>query len=458
MKTKISMNVLMAVAIFTAIVFTGCKKYLEVKSDAKLVIPKSLSDVQGLLDDANLMNIRISPSFGEASSDDYFLPLASYNAIVLRAQEAYIWKATPYRFQNDWSIAYTAIYNANLSLELLDKIDRTPANASAYGNAKGSALFYRAYYFLMLTNQYGLAYDESSSNNDLGIVLRLTSNFNTPSVRSSVSECYGQVINDATTALSLLPDYPQHVMRPSKGACNALLSRCYLYMHKYDLALKYTLDALKLNNKLMDFNGDTDLLALSSAVPVKKFNKETIWYSELTSNFGTTAAARVRIDSNLYASYAANDLRRAAFFKAAAPYQQFKGNYSASATFYFAGFATDELYLTSAECKAWQNDLTGAMEDLNKLLKTRWKNTVTFVPVSANNRTDALLKIRQERRKELLMRGLRFGDVKRYNKEGANIVLQRIIDKQRFSLPSDSRYYALPLPTDIIELTGMPQN
>ncbi|MFC3560195.1 RagB/SusD family nutrient uptake outer membrane protein [Pedobacter jamesrossensis] len=455
MKNNIAISILICVSMLFTL---SCKKYLEVKSNAKLVIPNTLSDVQGLLDDANLMNLRVTPSFGEASSDDFFLPLASYNALSVRAQEAYIWQPTPYRYANDWSLAYTAIFNSNLCLELLENIERTPTNSNSWDNAKGSALFYRSFYFLMLTNQYGLAFDEKTSENDLGIALRTSSNFNVPSVRASVSDCYRKVVEDATLALELLPDYPQHVLRPSKGAAAALLSRCYLYRHDYELSLKYTLQALKLNNKLMDYNGDNDLLALTSTVPIKKFNKETIWYAELSSNFGVNNTTNSRIDTMLYASYNVNDLRKIAFFRASAQFQQFKGNYTASGTIYFSGLATDELYLTSAECKAWLGDLPGSMEALNTLLKSRWRNTVTFSPVTATDKTDAIRKIREERRKELLMRGLRFADLKRYNKEGANITLKRVIGSQVFTLEPSSRYYALPLPTDIIEATGMPQN
>ncbi|RZJ92248.1 MAG: RagB/SusD family nutrient uptake outer membrane protein [Chryseobacterium sp.] len=452
-------NIYLSIILFVIVLCSSsCKKYLDVKSNAKLVVPHTLADVQGILDDANNMNLRLTPSFGEASSDDFFLPLASYNALPVRGQEAYTWKPTPYRYANDWSLAYTSIFNSNLCLELLENIERTSANSNQWDNAKGSALFYRSFYFLMLTNQFGLAYDEKSSENDLGIALRTSSNFNVPSVRASVSDCYRRIIEDATMALSLLPEYPQHVMRPSKGAVAALLSRCYLYMHQYDLSLKYTLEALKINSRLMDFNGDSDLLALASNVPIKKFNKETIWYAELSSNFGVNNTTNSRIDTNLYASYNTNDLRRAAFFRAVAPYQQFKGNYTASGTIYFSGLATDELYLTSAECKAWLNDLSGAMESLNTLLKSRWRNTVPYSPITATDKADAIRKIREERRKELLMRGLRFADLKRYNKEGANITLQRVIGNQVFTLAPDSRYYALPLPTDIIESSGMTQN
>jgi len=451
-------NLYLIISLLSIFTVIGCKKYLDVKSDLKLVVPKTLSDAQGLMDDANLMNLRTTPSYGESSSDDYFLPPAGYQATLVDGQDVYRWKPVPYKFGIDWSQGYLAIYNSNLCMEILQNVERTDGNGQQWDNAMGSAFFYRAYYILMLTGQYGLGYDEGSSNKDLGVVLRSSSDFNIKSVRSTVEECYQQVINDASAALNLLPNYPQHLMRPSKGAALALLSRCYLYMHKYELALKFATEALAFNNKLMDYNSDSDIVGLSGNTPFKKFNKETLWYAELSGGFGIQAILRARIDTTLYASYNANDLRKIAFFRAASPYQQFKGNYTANINNNFSGLATDELLLTSAECKAYLNNIDDGMKDLNTLLKSRWRNTVIYQPLTASNREDALTKIRTERRKELLMRGLRFYDIKRYNKEGLNLNLTRLINGQIVTLPANSPFYALPLPVDIVDITGIQQN
>lgn len=443
---------------FSSLVFVGCKKFLAQKSNDTLVVPQSISDIQGILDDASIINIRVTPSYNEHSNDDFFMLEAAYQAFPSQYRTVYTWQPTLYDHVNDYAQGYNAIFNCNLSLDLLKKVERLQVNATAWDNVQGSALFLRSYYFLMLNSQFGLGYDENTSKTDLGIALRLDAEFGKPSVRSTVEACYQQVVKDLTNSLSFLPNYPQHVMRPSKGAALALLSRCYLYMHKYDLALKYADEALVLNNKLMNFNGDSDLLALTSNVPIKKFNKETIWYAEMSSGFGVNSPTRARVDTMLYASYAPNDLRKTAYFKAVAPYQQFKGSYAAVANIYFSGLATDELYLTRAECKAYLNDINGAMEDLNLLLKTRWKNTVTYLPIAATTRLMAIDIIRMERRKELLLRGLRWEDLKRYNREGANVVLTRVINGKTFTLLPNSKFYALSLPDDVIRLSGMPQN
>lgn len=437
---------------------TSCKKYLDEKSDAKLVTPQTLQDLQGLLDDGNLMNLKTTPSYNESSADDYFWIPATYNSQPLLAQNLYQWVPIDVRYGNDWNLAYLPVYNANLSLELLAKIPQTTTNKQQWDNVKGSALFFRAYYFLLLTMQYAKAYDENSADNDLGIALRLQSDFNIPSTRASVRTSYQQVIGDLTESLNYLPDYPQNLLRPSKGAATALLARTYLYMRKYDLALTYADKALALNNHLMDYNNDKYIGTLTANVPFKQFNGETIFYTELGSAINLHSTTRARIDTILYEMYNTNDLRKTAFFKANGVYQQFKGSYAAHASTLFSGIATDEIYLTRSECYAYLDNITSAMDDLNYLLKKRWRNNVVYAPVIATDRLDALLKIRLERRKELVMRGLRWMDIKRLNKEGENIIPARNINGKIVTLQPNAGYYALPIPFDVIEQSGIKQN
>ncbi len=435
----------------------GCHKFLDVKSDKKLVVPQMLNDIQGLLDDATTMNLNTTPSYGESSADDYFLTPASLAPVNVYS-DIYFWKPMTYRFQNDWSLGYLAIYNANLALDLLKNVDRNTANAAAWDNTKGSALFFRAFYELLLVGQFGLAYDSQSSSIDLGIVLRRSSDFNVPSKRSSVADCYNAILTDLQEALPLLPNHPQHVFRPSKAAAHALLARTHLYMRNYEAGLTSTEAALNLKSTLMDYNNDTDIFSLTAAVPFKPFNKEVIFYTQIYGGFGLHTPSRASIVPELYNSYHNDDLRRTIFFLANGTAQRFKGSYASHNTSLFTGLAVDELYVTQAECLVHLDRLAEGMNVLNHLLKTRWRSTVVYRPLVANDKAEALAKIRTERRKSLLMRGLRWMDIKRWNKEGADITLTRTMDGVTYSLLPNSPRYALSLPADVIEQTGMPQN
>jgi hypothetical protein len=120
------------------------------------------------------------------------------------------------------------------------------------------------------------------------------------------------------------------------------------------------------------------------------------------------------------------------------------------------GLATDEMYLIRAETYARKGDKTSALADLNTLLAKRYNGT--FVQVTAVDANAALIRILLERRKELLLRGIRWIEIKRLNKEGANIIPKRKIGTLVFTLQPNANYYALPLPVDIIQLAGIPQN
>lgn len=438
---------------------TGCKKYLSIKTDSKLKVPQSLNDLQALLDATKDMNMVQTPAFGEASSDDYFLTDDIFNSFPIETQSIYTLNRMDYRAGNDWSCAYLAVFNANYCLDQLKKIPRTAENEAQWDNIKGSALFFRSYNFLNLLWVYAKAWDASTASRDLGIALRMGTDFNVPSVRATVKASYERVLLDAHDALLYLPDQPFRLTRPSKKAAVGLLARAHLSMRQYDSAYKYSNLCLQLQNDLMDYNGDNDINgSVNASTPFKRFNKETIFYTELNDFIFIHNPYFAFVDSALYSLYAENDLRKIAFFNSVSNYQKFKGTYSGNTYSFFSGIATDEMFLTRAECLARQGKVADALADLNNLLKTRWNNTVPYQDEITSSAEEALNIILAERRKELYMRGLRWMDIKRLNKEGRNIIVKRIVNGQTYELEPNDNYFALPLPIDIIEQTGMPQN
>ncbi|MDR2273698.1 MAG: RagB/SusD family nutrient uptake outer membrane protein [Sphingobacterium sp.] len=446
------------IGLLVLVALTACNKYLEEKSNKSLVTPSSVEELQGLLDDVVTMNTT-TPGFMESFSDDFFLMPSTYNALASLELELYSYKPIPYQYTNDWAKSYLVVYNTNMCLERLENVKLSSSNSQSWRNVKGSALFFRSFYYLDLAWQHAKVYNSSTSATDLGIVLRSSSDFNVKSVRATVQETYDVIIADTKIAASLLPDHPQHVMRPSKAAAYGLLARAYLSMSKPDSAFKYADLALGIKNSLMDYNGDADLNGtVNSTVPFKKFNKEIIFYTEMYTSFSLHLPFRAKIDTTLITTYTADDLRSAAFYKNNSGYAQFKGSYTANSNTLFSGIAVDELLLIRAECHARLGRAQEAMTDLNTLLKKRWKKSVTYPALTAKNNNEALAIILAERRKELIMRGLRWIDIKRLNKEGRNITPTRLVNGKIFTIAPNDNLYALPLPEDIIRLTGIPQN
>lgn len=444
----------MLLIITGAMVLPGCKKFLEGKSDKKLVIPTTIADLQALLD--NYLKVNTSaPSAGEASSDDYYLTDADYAGLTIESnRRMYTWQNSFVfvGFPNDWSRCYDIVYYCNIVLDGLAKIERNSSNEVAYDNLKGHALFLRGYYFFEVASIWCQAYDPSTAGSDLGIPVRATSDFNIASERGTLQETYDKIVSDLKLSVSLLPVTAVHVMRPSRAAAFAMLARVYLSMRNYNDAGLYADSSLQLYNKLLDYN------TLSAAVtfPIAPLNVEITFENRATVP-ASLNNSRAKVDSVLYSQYAINDLRKTIFFKNNNNGTfSFKGSYEGSITL-FAGTATDEMYLTRAECYARNGNTAAALIDLNTLLEKRWK-AGTFNKVTATNSSDALGKILSERRKELLMRRIRWMDVKRLNKEGSNITMKRLISGTQYILLSNDLRYTLPIPEDVINISGMPQN
>jgi hypothetical protein len=235
----------------------------------------------------------------------------------------------------------------------------------------------------------------------------------------------------------------------------ALLARYYLVKQEYANALNYADLCLKLYDSLLDYN----TLNASAAYPIPVLNREVIYEATLADDplFNV-----VFVDSNLYKSYDINDLRKKLFFKTNTSGQAtFSGNYTggtaSTASKAFGGIATDEVYITRAECYARTGNITAAMNDLNSVMSKRWK-AGTFVPFTATGTSEALTHILRERRKETLFRGLRWLDLRRLNSEGANITLTRNLNGEVYTLAPNDPRYVLPIPPDVISMTNMTQN
>lgn len=439
----------------------ACTKFLEEKSDKSMQVMQSLEDLQAMLDNDQIMN-RNSPGMGEAAADDYFALQEFYELVKSAIPEyapLYTWTYNDYYFQNDWAQNYAAVYPANYCLTAVQKVERTAQNAGSWNNIKASALFHRSFRFLHLLWDHARAYDESTSSQDLGIVLRLSDDFNVPSVRATVHQCYDQVLNDLKAAAILLPDHPLVVTRPSRAAAYGLLARAYLSMRKYDSAYRYADMSLAIKSNLLDYNGT--VVKPAAAIPFPLLNDEMVFYCLQSQNSVFVSTSYAAIDSVLYSSYDEKDKRKQAFFKnnsfKPGMAMGFKGSYSGNAFTFFTGLTTAEMLLIRAECAVRANDIDEGLDDLNTLLEKRYE-TGFFTPLAGLGKEEALNTVLIERRKELLFRGLRWPDIKRLNLEGRNIIIKRIADGTVYELkPGDSRY-ALPLPADIINITGMPQN
>lgn len=463
MKQKCNCSLIIVTLLMIAFFINGCNDYLDVKSDDKLVVPKTVEDLQSLLDYYDWINKDWPGSTSEASADDYYISSQDYSALSSETdRHIYTWEKEeifPPSHSNEWTKAYKKVYIANAVLDEMKQMDKSLNDDPAWKNVQGQALFLRSAVFLSIAYMWSLAYDDATADIDLGIPLRLNSNFNEPSTRSTVRQTYNQILKDLTRAASLLPDHALHPVRPSRATAYAYLARTYLSMRNYEKAGLYADSCLQLHNTLLDYN-DGEWIDSSAGKQFgirKPFNPEILYDVKITPSPLLNLNRYQKVDSVLYRAYDMNDLRRLAFFRSNNDGSHtFVGGYT-GAYYLFGGIATDEVLLMRAESYARADNVNAAMRDLNLLLEKRWKQG-TFSPLVAVDKEEALKFILLERRKELLFRSLRWMDLKRLNKEGLNIVQKRVINGKLYTLPPNDLRYALPIPDDIIDFTNMKQN
>lgn len=454
--------------------FVSCKKYLDIQRNSEVNPIATLEDCQFMLNNTSLFN-KNYPSDGILSSDDFFVKQDAYQEVDVKQEDRdlYVWKVSAIRdlAQPQWQASYQIVYNTNLILEALEKISKEGnSDVATINKIRGEALFFRAFAFWQVAQLYTKPYSSTTAGTDPGIPLRLKSDINEKSDRGTVQQTYNKIIQDLQEAVSLLPSSSNFPTLPNKAAAHAMLARIYLGMEDYSQALISANAALALNNQLMDYNGKST----TSWTPFDpRFNEEVIFHSTTTDATYFLApwigyGNRGLVNPELIGLYEINDLRKDVFFEEnisdvdySTPNGDFRftGNYEPSVSSdFFNGLAVDELYLIRAESYARTGNLPLAMKDVNDLLRTRWVSG-TYIDKTASTETGALNIILTERRKELVMRGLRWTDLRRLNKDARFAkTLTRTILGVTYTLPPNDLRYTLLIPSEEVNVGQIVQN
>jgi tetratricopeptide (TPR) repeat protein len=446
-----------------AVCLSGCtKSFLSPKPNTNIVIPDSLSDFEGLLNNNIMTQTAALPIL--SADEYYYASYASWEAAYTATERnAYIWADDLYSGEDpidDWNAPYEQIFYANVVLAGLTAVPITANNTNEYSLIKGWAYFARGFALYNLVSEFAPLYDSNTAAQDPGVPIRLTADVNVIAPRSPVRDCYAQVLADLTQAGIYLPLYgpPSALNVPSKVALWALYARIYLSIGNYTQAQVYADSCLLYDPSLMNYN----TLDTSSVTPISTINPETIIFYTAPYQYPSTlvgAPARSTIDTALYQSYDANDLRKHLYFFIRSGNVFMKKGYTGNTggVYPFTGLATDEVYLIKAECQARADSVAASLQTLNTLLATRYA-TGTFVPYTVSSAQLALSLIWTERKKELVWRGLRWADLKRFNKEGQNLTLVRNLSGQTYTLPPRDLRYVLPIPQYEIDQSGITQN
>lgn len=452
------------VLFFITLLSSGCNKYLDKNPDPTKRVPTTLQDVDYFTNSATSGNAVVCHV-----ADEFFIPAFNVN---FNEEGRYFYKHWQYEFKSSWLLSgeiiyrnYKAIQVANAALDLLKNIPETNQNKEQFNKVKGKSHYFRASNYLYLAWAYCKAYDKATADSELGMPIDEDIYFGNKIKRATLKELYEYILKEADLAYSLLePQYPLYG-EINKAMAKVLLARIHLSMRNYDSAYKYSNEAILQRPDLLNYH-DPEEVKIGTTTPFTNKNKEMIeivphGQTTISSGNAMLSGNEFFMDTILMASYHPNDLRVPAHFEKFGNYYKhyytFYGSKGTGPGYYNNLLMGDEMYLVRAECNARLNRVSDAMKDLNDLLVTRFK-AGTYVPYTTTDPAEALDIILLERRKSLVLRGLRWIDIKRLNLEGRNISITRKVDGVLYTLPANDKRFAMPLHSDMIDIWGYEQN
>ena len=311
-------------------------------------------------------------------------------------------------------MCYSAIDLANQIVVAIPEIAEPNQQVAAEKNRLlGEALFLRGMNYFVLNRFYGHPVNGLS----VPVLTEPFKNGDTP-FRASIEEIKSQVIQDLTEAESLMAGIESNNGRATVWAVKALLARVYFEYKDYQNAETYANDVIangRVDGKkiaLID-SGDFTSLYTSSissehiftllATPRDRANNRLFEIFSLES-----AAVELSMSQAYYRiiSSEKKDLRLEQLhedFRIA--WANYKYN---DRDMHMSYIRLAEMYLIRAESKVNNDDLEGALADLNSLRNRAGLEATTF-----EDRADLLDQIFRERSLELSMEGDNFHNLKR---------------------------------------------
>ncbi|EDM36921.1 hypothetical protein PBAL39_18644 [Pedobacter sp. BAL39] len=296
----------------------------------------------------------------------------------------------------------------------------------------------RAWVYLQLINFYAKPYDASTAASDLGYPIIKTADISIRYFsRNTVQEVYDFILEDLNTALPALPVTPKAATRMGKAAAEAVLGKVYLYMGRFPEALTHfeaSFAAIaQQNNPARLYNFNETFADDGSFLPIDEYagpngignnpndyTESVLVRTHYVGSYQPIGNDGLVLTEATQALFGSTDLRLN-FYTVNTP--DLEPNPSGrlrrySTTYNKFGVQLPDLYLMRAECRARQNNLTGAVEDLLTLRRNRMPEEDAAVPANvSNNQRDLLHFIMDERIREFASEGYRWFDMRRLHKD-----------------------------------------
>ncbi|NLR62306.1 RagB/SusD family nutrient uptake outer membrane protein [Chitinophaga polysaccharea] len=359
-----------------------------------------------------------------------------------------------------WNQIYPITFITNTAVENIQ--NSTSLTFEVQKQLLGEAKFMRAFCYFYLINLYG----------DVPLVISSNYAVNSVLARSPKEQIWAQMIADLKDAKSLLSDKYLNAsllastterVRPTKWAATAMLARAYLYTHDWKNAEEQSTEVINsplyhldsLNNVFLSNNPE----AIWQLQPVTQGANTIDAQTYILHSDGLSSIKPVYLSDNLLNSFEKNDQRANEWIDTitiSGTLYYFSSKYKsdtigAPLTEYNTILRLGEQFLIRSEARTQQNNLGGALSDLNMIRRRAWLSDLTI-----NNQSALLNAIYHERQVELFTEwGHRWFDMKR--NQSVNSIMNIVTPQKGGSWSPNWQLYPVP-PNDILVDANLTQN
>lgn len=455
-------NLAIMVALFTGL--TACNKYLDIKPDGKALLT-TYSDYNKLLNDAS-QNLFSNADVLFLSDNAWINEIAIIGRDPGILHITFLFDESLSRFpflrsgpNGLYSQCYEAIARHNIILQNLGKATGGTEEQRRVLLAEARTL--RAFVHFLLINVYAKPYNAATAKTDGGICIKKEFNLEVLEKQSTVEEVYGFIENELKASVTDLALQTENAYHPSRAFGYAMLAKLYLFKGAFAQAKEAAKQSLEANSYIYDLvkyyqDGQKELVDI--AMP------ENTFYAIVGGDF--YAPQNGIISKEMHQSFGDFDVRKLAFFSTTAPAVQVGSGCAAfiktpngASRFCYntGGIKTTEVYLMLAECLAREGNISGAMDELNKVRVKRIL-PAGYKAATAATPKEAVQLVIEERRKELLLGFNRFWDQRRLSLEPDYAitvvrkfpVLNTTVPQQTYTLKPNSHLYVLPFDRSVI--------
>ena len=476
---------------FLMLVVASCSDFLDENPDQRVAL-ESLDNAAQLL--VNGYPIA-SPNFTEWMTDN--VQFTAGTNIRLSHQQIFAWEdVTTGPNEQDtpdfyWFETYNSIAHANEVLAILDDLEIEPGDQTRKDAIEGEALLIRAYGHFMLVNLFGKHFSLSASSGEgVPYIKTPETTFLAQYERESVNKVYDEIEDDLIRGLDLIDDsfYENSgKYHFNRNAALAFASRFYLFKRDFIRCIQFSDELLGANPEafVRDLTAQDFQLAGSSVTeyprlytsPDQAANLMLMRKISLFHRLDFAYGPERNFYSGLFSSSVFGDLtdqrENPAFVKGPnnlfpvrfqSLFERSSLNSSSGFPYHiYTAFTGEEVLLNRAEANAVQNNLDEAIADLQVLSERRFSGGTPTLTLdllqSFYNSTDDQNNVLSyiiflERRKEFLMQGLRWFDLKRYNLSVTRVLPNGSI----ITLEEDDLRKVLQIPQSAIDVGGLKIN